>query len=173
MTLTEKQFSRLMETAKSKGLTKYKSLVAKDFQKMIRAEAAAKENGYEIAVVVGELREVFRVVGQLVCVTCGKCGPYKDGSLQGAFAAAHYISRRHSATLLDPRNIAVCCLGCNNFLDGNLAKYRLWMDDQRPGVVAELERLKNTVKKYELNELVHLGIDYRARTRAAEEAMGL
>ena len=69
--------------------------VSKEFQRMIRAEAAAKPEGFEWAVVDGELKEVFRRLGQCVCVTCGKVQPW-SGNIGGMHTGHFLASRRFS-----------------------------------------------------------------------------
>ena len=55
-----------------------RNVVATVFQAMIRAEVAARPTGLSPAAIDGGIASVVRVVGQCVCITCGKVRPWKS-----------------------------------------------------------------------------------------------
>ena len=67
----ERARQRMLDKARQYSLGTYARQAAAIFQRMIRAEAAALPKGLTPAIVDGQVRDVFRKVGQCVCVTCG------------------------------------------------------------------------------------------------------
>ena len=160
---------QLIRHAKKRSASSYaRGPVAKIFQRMIRAEAAAKPAGTTPAVFAGEIKQVHREVGQVVCVTCGRvCRWDGDGTNAG-----HFLAGRSNPILLVEDNIAPQCAYCNQHCSGAQSEYRLWMETVRgPIALANLQELKATQKQFTHEELVDLRIGYAARLKAAEESM--
>jgi len=147
-----------------------RKFVAPDFQRMIRAEAAAEPAGYSQAVVDGILHDVFRRVGECVCVTCGKVLPWNSG-IQGMHTG-HAIASRRNSILFEEEAVAPQCSRCNYYEDGAQSRFRLWMESVRGvEVIERLERLKNTSRHFTTDELVDMRIEFRRRLKEAEETM--
>jgi hypothetical protein len=64
--------------------------------------------------------------GYCICVTCGKKGHWKDGSIQ----AGHFMSRKHYSTRWDIRNVKPQCVGCNMFKSGEQYKYSIYLGSE-------------------------------------------
>ena len=64
--------------------------------------------------------------GYCTCVTCGKKGHWKDGSIQ----AGHFMSRKHYSTRWDIRNVKPQCVGCNMFKSGEQYKYSIYLGSE-------------------------------------------
>jgi len=146
--------------------------VAPEFQKMIRAEAGAQPPGATLAISkTGEPKMIRRKLGQVVCVTCGKVGPWKGGVNRfSGMHTGHFLASRRASILLDPANVAVQCSSCNVFRDGAQQEFRNWMLLVRgEETVSRLERQKNTIRKFTYEELVDMLLEFRARIKAAEE----
>ena len=144
--------------------------VAPVFQRMIRAEAAAVPWAFASAVVDGELRMVFRQVGECVCVTCGKVGPWKGNSIGGGtIETGHFVAGRRASILFEPTNAHPQCKHCNRHLFGNQARYEVWMAHtyglDEPD---RLRRLKSETRQFSREELVDMRIEFQARLTAAE-----
>ncbi len=144
--------------------------VAKPFQRCIRAEAGALPVGMTHAVVDGELIQVFRRVGECVCVTCGKVGPWSSGL--GGMHTGHFLASRRNSILFEEANVAPQCSRCNRYQSGAPQQFRTWMLAVRgEEIVKRLERLKHTDRHFDREELVDMRIEYQARLKAAEERM--
>ncbi len=161
---------RMIETVIKRGRGKYVSaILAPLFQEMIRAEAAAKPEGWYPTVVDGKLATVFRRVGQCVCVTCGKVLPWKGS---GVLEAGHFIPGRGMSILFEENGVHPQCNYCNQQLSGNQANYRLWMQlAYGQEEVDRLRRLKQTTRIFTREELVDMRIEFQERLNAAEEKM--
>ncbi len=63
--------------------------------------------------------------------------------------AGHFISRRHESTALRHDNVHPCCVRCNQYLNGNMGAYLLFMvatyGDRH--VVALAEESRQTVTR--------------------------
>ena len=59
------------------------------------------------------------------CIACGKTVPYPNST--GAFHASHYFPRSttYAALYFDEMNVHACCINCNLYLSGNIAKFRV------------------------------------------------
>ena len=169
MSKTPAQRERMMETLIQKGWSKYlKTVVAKMFQRMVRAEAAAQPTGYTNAIDDGMLIMVYRHVGECVCVTCGKVLPWNVNGMD----SGHLISRAYLATLLDPDNCAPQCVGCNQHYHGKPNEFRQWLVAVRGmETVVRLEELKRKTVEWSRDDLVDMRIEYGERLRAAEAKM--
>ena len=141
---------------------------AKVFQRMTKAEAAAEHYGWWPAVVDGKLDEVYRCVGECVCITCGKVG---DWNVKG-FHCGHWIGRVHASTLLESDNVAVQCASCNEHNHGRLREYTMWMEAVRGiNVMERLQVLKHQPVTFSREDLVDLRISFRDRLKVAELKM--
>ena len=175
MALTEEEKAerareRMLEKAKQYTIGTYcAKFVAKVYQKMIRAEAAAEPNGHTRAVMHGELRNVFRYIGECVCVTCGKVLPW-TGSTTGGMDAGHFIASRRNSILFEEANVAPQCARCNRFQGGAPQAFRQWMEAVRgTEEIERLQQLKATVRQFTRGELVDMRIEYTRRLKAAVE----
>lgn len=176
MTLTpeekaERARQRMIETAHGMSTATYsRKNVAPIFQKMIRAEAAAWPECRAPAVVNGKIYHVDRVVGQCVCVTCGKVAPWTTQI--GTMQSGHFLPGRLFSTLYEEDNIAPQCSHCNEHEHGAPDRFRLWMAAVRgEETIERLVRLKATTRQFTGEELVDMRISFAARLKAAEEIM--
>jgi len=160
---------RMIEVTKKYQVGSYSAkFTAIDFQKMIRAEAAALPAGLTPAIVDGELVDVYRHVGQCVCVSCGAVHTWNTKEMH----AGHFLSSRRFSILYDEDNVHPQCQKCNSFDDGNPQAYRLWMELMLgKKTVERLRRLKNTTVHFSKEDLVDMRIGYRTRIKAAEGKM--
>jgi len=145
--------------------------VAPVFQRMIRAEAGARPPSGSPAMVNGVCQYVVRVVGECVCVTCGKVRPWTTAA--GEMQTGHFLPSRRLSILFEEANVAPQCVWCNQHRGGALEDYRLWMETVRgTKVIERLTRLKaTTIRQVTREELVDMRIGYEARLKAAEQRM--
>ncbi len=162
---------RMIEKSEEYQTSTYVSrFVAPVFQRMIRASFAVQIAGTSKAIVGGELKEVFRRVGECVCVTCGNVEPW-SGNI-GGMHTGHFLGSRRFAILFEEANVAPQCSHCNYHKGGAPQEFRRWMLAVRgAGVVERLERLKATIRQFTREELVDMRIEYSARLKAAIERM--
>jgi hypothetical protein len=98
------------------------------------------------------------------CITCGVRKYYKE------LQAGHFIPGRHNAILFDERGVHPQCFHCNmsvavGGLNGNPRKYDAFMrKTYGDGVVAELDALDMTERKFTPQELIDLREKYEALT---------
>lgn len=145
--------------------------VAKEFQRLIRAVAAAEPDGQEFAIVDGRVDVRWRMVGQCVCVTCGTVGPWSGGFGMG-MQTGHFLPGRRFAILLEEDNVAPQCTTCNHHGGGMPKEYRMWMEHVRGiEVIERLEKLKATTRRFTRDELVGLRIAYKLRMKVAEQKL--
>jgi hypothetical protein len=165
----ERKRQRMIEKAYEKQIPTYISkFVAKVFQRMIRAEAAALPAGSMTAIIKGELRAVRRGVGQCVCVTCGKVAPWTTH--EGTMQTGHFLHGGGSRFTAD--NVFPQCVWCNEHRSGAADDYRLWMEEVRgKETIERLTRLWATPASFTREELVDMRIGYEARLKAAIERM--
>jgi hypothetical protein len=163
---------RMLEKSREYQIGTYVNrFVAKEFQRMIRAEAGAKPDGQEFAVVHGNIDCVRRSRGQCVCVTCGKAGPWSGGFGQG-MQTGHFLASRRFSILFEEDNVAPQCSYCNGPRGGMPQEYRRWMEHVRgPEVIERLEKLKATSRRFTREELVDMRIEYRRRLKEAERLL--
>ena len=162
---------RMLDKAREYTLGTYARQVATVFQQVVRAEAAALPAGNTPAVVDGQLSAVFRRVGECVCVTCGKVGPWSGGL--GGMHAGHFIGSRCNSILFEECNVAPQCSHCNRYRSGEQQLFRVWMLRVRGRETVErLERLKAETRHFTREQLVDMKIEYKARLKAAEAAGG-
>jgi hypothetical protein len=167
----ERARQRMIEKAYEKSTGTYSAeCVAPVFQQMIRAEAAAQATSVTAAIVNGGLEHVLRMVGQCVCVTCGKVSPWT--TQEGTMQTGHFVPGRTFSVLYREDNVAPQCSYCNNYLHGATDRFRLWMSAVRGDETIErLERLKATTRQYTREDLVDMKIGYKVRLEAAKERM--
>jgi len=84
--------------------------------------------------------------GYCSCVTCGKKGHWKDGSIQ----AGHFMSRKHYSTRWDVRNVKPQCVGCNMFKGGEQYKYSIYLGFE---LANELYLQSNKIVKFSNDEI--------------------
>lgn len=156
---------------KAKGTTKFlRTVLSPVFQKMIRAEYAAKAEGYSQAVKDTSIIHVFRRIGQCVCVTCGKVDSW-DSGIKGIHTG-HFVPSRRTSILLEEENVAPQCSHCNFYRDGAPTEFRRWMEAIRGvDVIERLERLKTQSVTFDRDELVDKWFEYTKRLKAAKERM--
>lgn len=166
----ERARDRMLEKTREMGAGTYSSkVVAPIFQRMIRAEAAALPAGRTHAIANGKLYRVDRLVGECVCVTCGKVGPWSSGI--GGMHTGHFLPRT-APVLYEEGNVAPQCSYCNRYQGGAPQQYRLWMAAVRgEETIERLERLKATIRSFTRDELVDMKIAFTARLKAAEDQM--
>ena len=150
-----------------------KNKVATGYQRMIRAEAAAMPAGNTPAIVDGHLVDVYRCLGQCVCVTCGKVGHWKGESMGGGvIETGHFLASRAASIIFEESNTHPQCKLCNRHLDGNQSSYEMWMQTVfGPDEIDRLRRLKSQVRQFTREELVDLKIEYKRRLDIAVEAI--
>ena len=172
---TERARQRMLEGARKYQIGTYSArFVAPEFQKMIRAEAAAVPSGLCVVIVDGELSQALREVGFCACVTCGKILPWKGNGpwKENALHTGHFLASRRNSILFEEDNVAPQCNYCNFHRDGEQQLFRKWMLAVRGAEAVErLERLKTEVVSYTREQLVDMRIGFAARLRAAEARM--
>lgn len=87
------------------------------------------------------------------CVTCGKVGHWKNGSIQ----AGHFMSRKHYSTRWDERNVKPQCIGCNMFKSGEQYKFSLYLGKQ---LSEELLQESHKTVKFTSDELEEMITHY-------------
>lgn len=167
---------RMLGKAREFQLGTYSSkFVAPVFQRMIRAEAAAKPAGEVVAIVGGEPGLIFREVGQCVCVTCGVVGNWKGDSVGGGtIESGHFLASRRMSILFEETNVHPQCKSCNQHLGGNQGVYEIWMRNVY-GLeeIDRLRKLKNQTVQFSREALVDMRLSFAARLKAAEEYLDL
>ena len=165
---------RMIETSRQWQIGTHAGKVATVYQKMIRAEAASRPAEITAAIVDGVLVHVFREVGQVVCVTCGKVGPWKSDKSAGenGIETGHCEGGRTAAVLFADHNANPQCVYCNRNLSGNVANYKLWIRHlYGQDEVDRLGQLRHQRKQFTHEELVDMRIEFAARLKAAERKM--
>ena len=164
-------FDRALQSAKQYSAKKYcTKYVAPEFQKCIRAEWAALPAGETTAVVECELVQVWREVGQCVCVTCGRIAPWTTP--EKTMHTGHFIASRRNSILLVEDNVAPQCYRCNFHGGGEQQLFRKWMMHVRGrDAIEEIERRKNTSVSFALHDLVEWKIGYTERLKKAIETI--
>lgn len=165
-------YKRHLTKAKEWTLQRLKRVTAADFQRMVRAEAGAFV-GYVKAVVDGEIQTVFSGPGEVVCVTCGRKGPWKGSKADGVdgMDAGHFIPGRRNSILFEEIGVHPQCSWCNRN-GGNPTAYHTYM--QHVYGLHVIEALKEQERKsvsFSREELVRMRLHYRDRIKAATERM--
>ena len=143
-----------METKKAKAWAKEKSK---------RKEALKTNSDY-----VRELQAIFNMYIRLRdkhkgCISCGK-------SLLGKYDAGHYYSTGSYPELrFNEDNVHGQCVHCNQHKRGNLLEYRERLKDRIPtDRFVTLNMLKNTPRKYTIEELKELKEVYKQKIKEFE-----
>ena len=174
LTIEEKErrrFERQLEYARTFYGANYLTKKVKPvFCEMVRAEAGARRE-YVDFVMLGEIHNGFSGLGEVICVTCGKRGAWKNiGGTHGTMDAGHYL--QGNRVLLCEINCHPQCVSCNQHNSGESAIYRKFMVHvYGEAAVDELHRKKNRGDVPSLEEQVRLKFSYDARLKAAVEAM--
>ena len=156
------KFETEVEKSKQWTLQTLKSKAATDWQKCVRAEAGAKDCN-EFCIVDGVLDQVYSPIGSVICVTCGKVGPWTGQEMD----AGHFLGGRSNSILFEPLNIHPQCKYCNR-TGGNPQAYRQFMLQAYSAEIVEaLEKMKRESISFTREELVGMRREYRERTRAA------
>lgn len=165
-------FQRMLEKSHEYGPTRYLTkYVARDFQRMIRAEDGAKNQTVK-AISEGKLIDVHSPVGFCVCVTCAKVLPWASSTHAAGegMDTGHFLPSRRASILLEESNVAPQCQGCNKHRGGHLEAFMAWMRAVRgQAVIDRLNELKLLKKTYEHEELVALRIEFKKRYKAAQQ----
>ena len=140
------------------SLEQLEAATAKDFQKMIRAEAGAKV-GRVRCVMEGEVKQIYSEIGYCVCVTCGRPTKWNGRFVSGGQPthAGHFIQGRKTSLLFEETNCHCQCSHCNLYLHANLSEYTIYMK----AVYSETERARLlwlddqtlTIKRDDLNAM--------------------
>ena len=97
--------------------------------------------------------------GMVSCYTCGKWSHWKDGMQTG-----HAFAGRGNAILYELDLLRVQCVGCNIMNSGRLDIFTYKLREEL-GVerFEELWRLKNTQRKFTVEELQNLAEEYKQK----------
>ena len=161
------KFETEVEASKKWSMQTLKNKAAIDWQKCVRAEYGAKDCE-EFCIVFDTLGQVHSPIGYLVCVTCGKVGPWTGQEMD----AGHFLGGRSNSILFEPLNIHPQCKYCNR-TGGNPQAYRQFMIGcYSSDIVEALEKMKRESISFTRDELVGMRREYRERTRAAVKVIG-
>lgn len=111
--------------------------------------------------------------GIVTCITCGKRLPAREAH------CCHFIGRACRPLRWDPRNIHGGCPFCNTYLNGNLARYALWMQKHyTPHLVKQFLAIEDKWKAGKLKapkmaEMRKIYNDSLAWCRRVEKAKGI
>lgn len=156
------KFETELEKSKQWSMSTLIGKTAKDWQKCVRAEAAAVD-GQAWCMFDGEFVQRVSHVGHCVCVTCGKRHPWNTNLMD----AGHFLAGRSNSILFEPTNIHPQCKWCNR-TGGRPQEYRKFMlSAYGQQVVDGLEVLKRQTRSFTREELVTKRREFRARTKAA------
>lgn len=159
---------RMIEKAKAVSLQTYRGQVARIFQRLIRAEAAALDEGYYPAVRRGIIAPIYKCVGECVCITCGNVMLWNHKGCH----AGHWIGRVHQSTLFVRENLHPQCASCNQHGNGMPIEYLKFMVEMRgQNIVDRLLVLKHQPKSFSRDELVDMRIEFSRRLKSAVERM--
>lgn len=160
------KFETEVENSKRWSMKTLKSRAAMDWQKCVRAEAGSIDQN-AVCMVDGEFTRVHSPIGYIVCVTCGKVGPWTGQVMD----AGHFLASRCNSILFEPLNIHPQCKYCNR-TGGNPQAYRRFMlEAYGEQIVEALEQLKRQTLSFERSELVQMRREFRDRVKAAERMM--
>ena len=167
---TRRARDRMLEKAREVSPSTYaRRSVANVFQKMIRAEAATDTRPYVTAVVGGEIRQVQRDRGQVVCVTCGRVGRWDDAKVMNT---GHFLAGRSNSILFEATNVAPQCVQCNCYQSGAQVEYQQWMEFVHGREeIQRLRRRKAESVSFSRFELVHMRMEFMRRLKLAENAL--
>jgi len=144
----QRKIDRTIERYKALRIGKCIADTAKQFQLMIRLEAADE-------------------FGRVTCCSCG--GSFELGK---NVDAGHFLGRQNNATIFDERNVAPQCHQCNRFDTSGQARvnYNAYMlEKYGDQVVAELILKSNQSKQFTREELAEMRQGYMDRIREAKK----
>lgn len=94
------------------------------------------------------------------CCTCKKLVHYKEAH------AGHFISRRHMATKYDERNVALQCVSCNTYNQGQQFLFSKFIDQKYgAGTSDELLTLSRKTVKMNLVDIKSLTDLYKQKIK--------
>ena len=157
------KFETEIEQSKKWTIQTLRNKAATDFQKCIRAEAAAKGCD-EFCVINGEYSRFKSPVGYCVCVTCGALHPWNTNKMD----AGHFLAGRSNSILFEPYNCHPQCKYCNRTGGAPQAYWLYMVSAYGEDVVTMLEQLKRESVSFTRDELVAMRREYRARVKEAE-----
>ena len=86
--------------------------------------------------------------------TCFTCGKADRGEVGRFMQAGHFISRKHSATMFNEKNVNAQCMNCNLWGYGNMGVYTLKLQAKYgEGIIKELTAESQKIKKFTEGEL--------------------
>lgn len=101
--------------------------------------------------------------GDVKCVTCDTVKHWKE------MQAGHFMQGRSNSILFEEENIHPQCPRCNLFEDGNLIPYTFFMiETYGEEKIHELQRLKNSVRKWYPGELQEIHDYFKSRADEIE-----
>lgn len=174
LTQEQKRFNRLMKTASCYRPHIYRTrFVAPVFQEMIRAESGARECDEPYVNADGQLVSVYSPLGAVVCVTCGKLGPWKGEYFGGGtHDAGHFLAGRDASIVFEETGVNCQCKADNDSGSGSQGRYEIWMRHVHgQDEIDRLRRLQNVARQFTLDELVILLIGYKDRLKSAKGQM--
>ena len=98
-------------------------------------------------------------IGKNQCVTCLKWFPISE------LQAGHYVSRTHTSTRWDERNVFPQCVTDNVFKNGNLPRYTLFLQEKfGSDIIQELVSKSTVIKKMTKQDYLDLIQKYEIPT---------
>ena len=88
------------------------------------------------------IRTLYSVNGDVKCYTCTKIAPIKE------MQNGHFVPRQYLATRFDERNCRPQCYACNMLYNGQPSTYAKKLEEETPGLVAELDRMRHITTKW-------------------------
>ena len=168
---TPKQRQNMIDKAMEMASGTYcRRFVAPIFQRMIRAEDAARMPDFSRHVWEGGICESWRHIGECVCITCGEVKSW-DSGIKGMHTG-HFLASRRNSILLVEENCAPQCSSCNFYRSGAANEFRQWMLAVRGiKVVERIEALKRESVTFDREQLVDMRIEFARRLKVAIETM--
>lgn len=115
-------------------------------------KSGKKQKKLSISKLKKELDRVFSIYirtkytnyqGYVQCYTCPKLMLFKESQ------NGHFVPRQYLATRFDERNCRPQCYACNMLYNGQPSTFALKLEQETPGIVQELDRLRHvTIKWY-------------------------
>lgn len=111
--------------------------------------------------------------GKVKCITCGKVIPVEEAH------CSHYVGRACRTTRWDWRNIGPSCRYCNVYLNGNLARYTIYLQKKYGNdVVKELLHKEDLwksgkAKAPSVRQMREIYNDALSKVRGIEKRLGM
>lgn len=99
------------------------------------------------------IRQSYAVNGYVACYTCGREGEIRE------MQNGHFVPRQYLATRWDERNCRPQCYACNMLYNGQPSAFASRLEQEKKGIVKELERLRKTIRQWTIAEMIEK-IDY-------------